>query len=98
MKKPKLKTSVESTVGKIATAIIARLRNNVYTFICDLKADVAATLKDFNSKTFQKREGSRRKILDANERVKLRPLLAFPYEYAVWKYDRVIGADFHVTY
>ena len=82
VKKPKQKASVEGTVGKIATAIIARLRNNEYTSIYDLKTDVAAALEDFNNKPFQKREGSRREVFEANERITLRPLPAFPYEYA----------------
>lgn len=98
VKKPKQKASVEGTVGKIATAIIARLRNNEYTSIHELKTDVAAALEDFNNKPFQKREGSRREVFEANERITLRPLPAFPYEYAVWEYRRVIGSDFHVTY
>ena len=98
VKKPKQKASVEGTVGKIATAIIARLRNNEYTSIHELKTDVAAALEDFNNKPFQKREGSRREVFEANERSTLRPLPAFPYEYAVWEYGRVIGSDFHVTY
>ena len=37
-------------------------------------------------------------MFEANERITLRPLPAFPYEYAVWEYGRVIGSDFHVTY
>ena len=98
VKKPKQKASVEGTVGKIATAIIARLRNSEYTSIHELKTDVAAALEDFNNKPFQKREGSRREVFEANERITLRPLPAFPYEFAVWEYGRVIGADFHVTY
>ena len=98
VKKPKQKASVEGTVGKIATAIIARLRKNEYTSIHDLKMDVAAALEDFNNKPFQKREGSRRDVFEANERMTLRPLPAFPYEYAVWEYGRIIGADFHVSY
>lgn len=98
VKKPKQKASVEGTVGKIATAIIARLRNNMYSSIHDLKTDVAAALEDFNNKPFQKRDGSRREVFEANERITLRPLPAFPYEYAVWEYSRIIGSDFHVTY
>ncbi|WP_242837738.1 Mu transposase domain-containing protein [Ruminococcus albus] len=98
MKKPKQKASVEGTVGKIATAIIARLRNSEYTSMIDLKSDVAAALENFNNKPFQKREGSRREIFEVNERITLHPLPAFPYEYAVWEYGRVIGSDFHVTY
>ena len=78
VKKPKQKASVEGTVGKIATAIIARLRNNEYASIHDLKADVAAALEDFNNKPFQKREGSRREVFEANERITLLLLPAFP--------------------
>ena len=98
VKKPKQKASVEGTVGKIATAIIARLRKNEYTSIHDLKMDVATALEDFNNKPFQKRDGSRRDVFEANERITLRPLPSFPYEYAVWEYGRVIGSDFHVSY
>ena len=35
VQKPKPQPSVEGSVEKIATAIIARLRNNVCTSICD---------------------------------------------------------------
>ena len=83
---------------QIATAIIARLRNNEYDSLHDIKTDVAAALEEFNNKPFQKREGSRREVFEANEHITLRPLPSFPYEYAVWEYKRVIGSDFHVTY
>ena len=96
-KKPKQKAFVEGTVRKIATAIIARLHNNEYTSIHNLKTDIAAALKDFNNKPFQKREGNCREVFEANEHITLRPLPAFPYEYAVWEYGRMIGSDFHVT-
>ena len=74
VKKPKQKASVEGTVGKIATAIIACLRNSEYTSMIDLKSDVAAALENFNNKPFQKREGSRREIFEVNERITLHPL------------------------
>lgn len=41
IRKPKQKASVEGTVGKIATAIIARLRNETFYSFEDLKAAVA---------------------------------------------------------
>lgn len=41
VKKPKQKASVEGTVGKVATAIIAKLRNDVFYSFEDLKAAVA---------------------------------------------------------
>ena len=50
VKDSKQKASVEGTAGKIATAIIAHLRNNEYTSINNLKTDVAAALEDLNNK------------------------------------------------
>lgn len=59
VRKPKQKASVEGTVGKIATAIIAKLRNEVFYSFPDLKAAMAKKLYEFNHQNFQKREGSR---------------------------------------
>ena len=59
IRKPKQKASVEGTVGKIATAILARLRNETFYSFEDLKAAVAKKLYGFNHESFQKREGSR---------------------------------------
>lgn len=59
VRKPKQKASVEGTVGKIATAVIAKLRNEVFYSLPDLKAAVAKKLYEFNHQSFQKREGSR---------------------------------------
>ena len=48
IRKPKQKASVEGTVGKVATAIIAKLRNTVFYSFEDLKAAVAKKLYEFN--------------------------------------------------
>lgn len=40
----KQKASIEDTVGKVATAIIAKLRNDVFYSLEDLKAAVARKL------------------------------------------------------
>ena len=79
IRKPKQKASVEGTVGKIATAIIARLRNETFYSFEDLKAAVAKKLYGFNHESFQKREGSR---YDAylDEKPFLHPLPSVPYE------------------
>ena len=50
IRKPKQKASVEGTVGKIATAIIARLRNETFYSFEDLKAAVAKKLYGFVSR------------------------------------------------
>ena len=45
VRKPKQKSSVEGTVGKIATAIIAKLRQNSFHTLYDLKLAVSKALK-----------------------------------------------------
>lgn len=97
VRKPKQKASVEGTVGKIATAIIAKLRNTVFYSFDDLKAAVRNKLKDFNNASFQKREGSRA-IVHKEELPYLHPLPTLPYEIAFWVYNRKINLNFHVAY
>lgn len=53
VRKPKQKASVEGTVGKIATAIIAKLQNEVFYSFPDLKAAVRKKLYELNHDDFQ---------------------------------------------
>ena len=53
VRKPKQKPSVEGTVGKIATAIIARCRNETYYSFVELKKGVADKLYTFNHEAFR---------------------------------------------
>lgn len=59
IRKPKQKASVEGSVGKVATAVIARLRNEMFRSFEELKAAVLRKLEAFNRNSFQKREGRR---------------------------------------
>lgn len=97
VRKPKQKASVEGTVGKIATAIIAKLRNEVFYSLPDLKAAVAKQLHEFNHGKFQKREGSRYEAY-LDEKEYLHPLPALPYEIAAWVYGRSVNIDYHVVF
>ena len=97
VKKPKQKASVEGTVGKIATAIIARCRNDVYYSLAELKKAVAKNLDKFNHEPFQKREGSRYEALQ-EELEYLHSLPDIPYEISDWIYNRAVNLDFHVVY
>ncbi len=63
IKKPKQKASVESTVGNIATAIIAKYRNKKYQDFPTLKKDIDDALRKFNDAPFQKRQHSRSEVL-----------------------------------
>lgn len=97
VRKPKQKASVEGTVGKIATAIIAKLRNEVFYSFHDLKAAVSQKLYEFNHEAFQKREGSRYdSFLD--EKSSLHKLPSEPYEIATWVYGRSVNLDYHVVF
>lgn len=94
---PKAKASVEGTVGKIATAIIARLRNHTFYTLNELRTAVYEAVDDFNNTPFQKREGSRKLVFD-EERTYLHSLPAIPFEIADWIYGRKVTLDSHVIY
>lgn len=97
IRKPKQKPSVEGTVGKIATAIIAKLRNEVFYSFPDLKSAVSKKLYEFNHENFQKREGSRFDSY-SDEKESLHALPEIPYEIATWIYGRSVNIDFHVVF
>ena len=99
VKKPKQKASVEGSVGKIATKIIARLRDRKFDTFEELCSGVKQCLKEFNNAPFQKREGgSRYQVWSQEEKEYLRPLPDLPYEIAHWVYGRSVGLDFHIAY
>lgn len=98
VKKPKHKPSVEGTVGKIATAIIARLRNRTFYSIEELKLAVSQELKRFNDAPFQKREGSRTQVFNEIEKEHLRDLPGISYEVAEWVYGHTVNIDCHVAF
>lgn len=97
IRKPKQKPSVEGTVGKVATAIIAKLRNEVFYSLTDLQAAVSKKLYEFNHQNFQKRDGTRFDCYQ-DELPFLHPLSAVPYEIASWIYGRKVNIDFHVVF
>lgn len=97
VRKPKQKASVEGTVGKIATAIIAKLRNENFYSLGELKLAVNQALKSFNETPFQKRDGSRYDVY-LDEKPYLHDLPAIPYELSEWKYHVKVYPDCHVVY
>jgi transposase len=99
VRKPKDKPSVENTVGNIATAIIARLRNATFTSFGELKVAVADALVDYNAEPFQKREGGSRLLaFEDGERQLLRPLPERSYEICRWAYGRKVQLNCHVVW
>lgn len=98
VRKPKQKASVEGTVGKLGTKIIASLRNENFTSFNELKEAVSKKLDEFNDAPFQKREGSRKQVFEAEEKPYLRPLPQFRFETSEWYYGRKVMLDCHVMY
>lgn len=96
VRKPKQKASVEGSVGKIATAIIAKLRNEIFTSLGALNAGIRRALKEFNDKPFQKREGSRSIIFETEEKPYLRELPLVPFEVCEWSYKHKVNSNSHI--
>lgn len=98
VKRPTDKVSVETNVGKITTAIIAKLRNEKYTSLNALNVAIKKELNKYNDAPFQKREGSRTKVFEEVEKPLLKPLPQFSYEPAMWSYKHVVGYNSHISF
>ena len=97
VRKPKQKASAEGTVGNIATAIIAKLRNRKFRDFIALRKAAAKALKEYNDAPFEKRPYSRGEVL-VEERQFLRPLPAVDYEIASWEMNRKVCTNCHITF
>ncbi len=84
-RKPRDKSSAENAVLIAERWILARLRNITFFCIEDLNTSIEKILIDCNNKPFQKIEGCRKELFEAEEKHLLKPLPATPYEYATWK-------------
>jgi len=96
VRKPKDKPSVEGIVGIISTWIIAALRNQTYFSLAELNNAIMQKLREFNSKPFQKKPGSRLSTFLNEERHALQPLPASAYELATWKIATV-QFNYHIS-
>ena len=97
VKKPKQKASVEGTVGDVATAIIASLRNEIFYSLTSLQIAMREKLNKYNRDPFQKRDYSRWEVFQ-EEKTYLQPLPKIPYEIATWVYGRTINLNCHVVF
>ena len=98
VRKPKQKPSVEGAVGKIATAVVAKLRDGTFQTLEELNQAIRLRLDEYNEAPFQKREGSRVLVFKQVECECLAPLPDSPYEICQWVYSRAVNLDFHVVY
>lgn len=96
VRKPKQKPGAEGTVGNIATAIIAKLRNRTFRNFPSLEEAVKKALAAYNAAPFEKRAGSRLEVWK-EEKAYLRALPTVPYEIASWEYHRKVYPNCHAT-
>lgn len=96
VRKPKDKPNAEGSVKTISTWIIAALRNQRFFSLAELNSMIKEKLTAFNSRPFQKKEGSRLSVFLEEEKPMLLPLPAAPYELATWKIATV-QFNYHVS-
>lgn len=96
VRKPKDKPNVEGSVGNISTWITAALRNEQFFSLHELNKAIKEKLQEFNSKLFQKKEGSRISLFLEEEKPLLAPLPATPFELAEWK-QATVQFNYHIS-
>lgn len=96
VRKPKEKPSAEGSVGKIATAVIARLRNEIFYSLDGLNRAISKCTEDFNNKPFQKKEGCRNVKFNIEEKHMLKALPRCPYEICSWSFKHKVIPNSHV--
>jgi len=94
--RPKDKSPAEGTVKHVSTWITAALRNRKFFSMHELRAAVSEKLEEFNTKDFQKREGSRRTAFLDEEKSFMKPLPTSPYEPATWS-KATVYRDYLIT-
>jgi len=93
--KPRDKAKAENGVLQAERWILAALRQRTFFSLAEANAAIAERVAWLNARPFRKLPGSRRTMFEAIDRPALRPLPAWPYEYAEWKTARV-NIDYHV--
>ncbi len=93
---PKDKPNAEGMVGKISTWIIAALRAEQFFSLAELNRAIREKLEPFNSKLFQKKDGSRLSLFLGEEKPLLAPLPATRYELADWK-QATVQFNYHIS-
>lgn len=96
VKKPKDKPNVEGSVKVVSTWITAALRHEKFFSLEELNRAIRAKLEAYNSRPFQKKEGSRYSVFFEQEKPFLAPLPATSYERATWK-QATVQFNYHIS-
>jgi transposase len=95
VRKPRDKSTVEGNVGNISQYILAAIGNQQFLSLNELNAAIWEKLHNFNSKPFQKKDGSRASMFE-EEKLYLQRLPESAYELAEWKIATV-QYNYHIS-
>jgi hypothetical protein len=90
------KAAAENGVLLAERAALGGLRDRQFFSLGELNAAIAQIVITINTEPFQKREGSRSSIFEAEERAAAQALPARRYEYAEWKLGARVHPDHHI--
>lgn len=93
--KPKDKSRVELGVQGVERRILAKLRHQSFFGLEALNHAIAPLLEEYNDRSFQQLEGSRRSLFEKLDKPALKPLPQRRFEYEEWETVRV-NLDYHV--
>ena len=96
VRKPRDKPNAEGSVKHISTWITAALRNEQFFSLSELNSAIRGKLKSFNSRLFQKKEGSRISLFLVEEKPFLAPLPATQFELTDWK-QSTVQFNYHIS-
>jgi len=98
VKKPKQKAGAEGSAGKTAAAVIAKLRNGIFTSPESLNPAIRKAVKEYSDRPFRKRDGSRSTVFNTREKAYLRALPSVPYEVCERSYGHKAGRNSHISF
>jgi transposase len=96
VRRPRDKAAVENGVLLAERAVLGGLRDRQFFSLGELNAAITATVAAINTEPFQKREGSRQSVFEAEERLATQALPARRYEYGEWKLGARVHPDHHI--
>ena len=96
VRKPRDKAAVENGVLQAERAVLGGLRNAKFFSLAELNTAIHQRVAAINAELFQKRDGSRDSVFEAEEKPFARALPARRYDYADWKIGARVHQDHHV--
>lgn len=98
VRKPKDKPSAENTVWHATMALAGAMRDHQFGSLDKLRTAIRAWLAEYNSRPFQKRDGSRLSVFESEEKPLLIALPPVAYEVMDRVHGRRVRANSHFAY